>query len=146
MPLQKTVNEAIVIERTFDASIQRVWQALTDATKMKEWYFDIKDFKAEVGHKFQFYAGDETKQYLHICIIKDVVPEKKLSYSWKYDHDPGVSVVTFELFAEGSKTKLRLTHEGIDNFSKAHPELERKNFVMGWDQIINTNLKDFLGK
>ena len=35
--------------------------------KKPKWYFDIKDFKPEVGLAFQFYAGDDKKKYLHLC-------------------------------------------------------------------------------
>ena len=143
----KTVTESIVFERTFNVTSDKVWQAITDPAQMKEWYFDLKSFKPEVGFEFQFYAGDDKKKYLHLCKIKEVVPGKKLSYSWKYDHDPGISVVTFELFPEGNKTTLKLTHAGIENFSEQqHPELEKKNFVDGWNEIIGTNLKVFLEK
>jgi uncharacterized protein YndB with AHSA1/START domain len=139
-------NDPIIMERTFDAKISAVWQALTDKEKMKNWYFEIKDFRPEVGFEFQFTAGDDKRQYLHLCKIKEVIPNRKLSYSWKYDHDPGISVVTFELFPDGDKTKLRLTHEGINNFSKDHPELAKENFVQGWNEIINKNLEEFLKK
>lgn len=144
MATDKVKTEPIVVERTFDANSTEVWNALTDKEKMKQWYFDLKEFKPQVGFEFQFLAGDEKAQYRHICKIKEVIPGKKLSYSWKYEHDPGVSVVTFELFPQGNKTKLKLTHEGTENFSKDHPELDKKNFVKGWDEIINVNLKKFL--
>jgi uncharacterized protein YndB with AHSA1/START domain len=143
---EKTLNEAIVLERTYDAPANQVWDAITNKEKMKQWYFDIKEFRPEVGFNFQFVASDGKRDYLHLCVVKEVIPQKKLSYSWKYDYDPGISVVTFELFPEGNKTKLRLTHEGIDNFSKDHPELEKKNFENGWNDIINKNLKEFLEK
>jgi uncharacterized protein YndB with AHSA1/START domain len=146
MTQEKTLNEAIVLERTYDAPVNAVWQALTDKNKMKQWYFDIKDFKPEVGHEFQFYAGDDKKQYLHICVIKEVIPQKKISYTWKYDYDPNVTLVSFELFPDGQKTKLRLTHEGIDNFSKDHPEFARKNFLQGWTGFVDKELKEFLEK
>ncbi len=139
-------NEPIVMERTLNVTSDKVWQAITDTAKMKEWYFEIESFKAEVGFEFQFYGGDEKKQYLHLCKVTEVVPGRKLAYSWKYDYDPGVSTVTFELFPEGDKTRLKLTHEGIENFSKEHPELAKKNFMEGWNEIINSNLKAFLEK
>jgi len=144
MATQKLTAEPIVLERTFEADSTAVWKALTDKEKMKEWYFDLKEFKPQVGFEFQFLAGDEKAKYLHICKIQEVIPGTKLSYTWKYDHDPGVSLVTFELFPQGNKTKLKLTHSGIENFSKDHPELDKKNFAMGWDEIINSNLKKFL--
>lgn len=146
MSVKKSVDDPIIVERTFNATLSEVWHAITDKEKMKKWYFDIKEFRPEVGFEFQFTGGDDKKRYLHLCKIKEVIPNKKLSYSWKYDYDPGVSVVTFELFPEGDKTKLRLTHQGVNNFAKDHPELAKKNFMQGWNEIINTNLKEFLEK
>ena len=142
----KSKKEPIVLERTFDAGSHDVWQAITDKDKMKKWYFDVKDFRPEVGLEFQFYAGDEKKKYLHLWKIKEVIPGKKITYSWKYDYDHGVSEVTFELVPEGSRTKLKLKHEGIHNFSPDHPELAKENFVQGWNEIINTGLKEYLEK
>ena len=140
----KADKQPIVIEKVFHATPAAVWDAITNKEKMKEWYFDLKDFKAEVGFEFQFLAGDEEHKYLHLCKVTEVNPGKKLSYTWKYDHDPGVSTVTFEIFPDGKNTKLRLTHAGLENFSKEHPELHKKNFMQGWDEIINTNLKKFV--
>jgi uncharacterized protein YndB with AHSA1/START domain len=144
METVKIKNEPVIVEKTFDATPAAVWDAITNRDKMAEWYFDLKDFKAEVGFEFQFLAGDEKSKYLHICKVTEVIPGKKLSYSWKYQHDPGVSEVSFEIFSEGRHTKLRLTHTGLENFSKEHPELDKKNFAQGWDEIINTNLKKYL--
>ena len=57
-------NEPFVIERTFNAPSSKVWQAITDKEQMKEWYFDLADFKAEPGFQFQFegksYAGSSS--------------------------------------------------------------------------------------
>jgi uncharacterized protein YndB with AHSA1/START domain len=146
MAATKTTQESILVERTFNATADEVWQAISDPNRMKEWYFDIKEFKPEVGFEFQFYAGDEKKKFLHICKIKEVIIGKKLVYSWRYDYDPGVSVVSFELFPEGEKTRLKLTHLGTNNFSEDHPELATENFVHGWNEIIHTNLKKYLEK
>ena len=43
---------AIIVERTFNASVGRVWTALTDLNEMRQWYFDLKEFKAETGFEF----------------------------------------------------------------------------------------------
>ena len=63
-------NEPVIIERTYKASIERVWKAITDKDQMKQWHFDLAEFKPEVGFKFQFYGGDEKKQYLHLGDLK----------------------------------------------------------------------------
>ncbi|HQW02016.1 MAG TPA: SRPBCC domain-containing protein, partial [Saprospiraceae bacterium] len=46
-----------IIERTLNAPIDRVWQAITNKSQMKQWYFDLADFKAEVGFQFEFIGG-----------------------------------------------------------------------------------------
>jgi uncharacterized protein YndB with AHSA1/START domain len=113
---------------------------------MKQWYFDLKEFKAEVGFEFQFLAGEEGKSYLHLCKIKEVIVNKKLTYSWRYDGFEGDSFVTFELYEEGNKTKLKLTHEGLETFPASNPDFARQNFVMGWTDIIGVSLKEFVEK
>lgn len=137
----------ILIERTFDAPVAEVWAAITDADKMREWYFDLEDFRPEVGFKFQFMAGSEEKQYLHICKVIEVEERKKLCYSWQYDNYPGQSHVTFELFEVGTKTRLTLTHTGTASFpAKDDPSFSRESFSAGWTHIIATSLKEYLEK
>lgn len=132
-----------VIERTFDAPVTRVWEALTDPDEMKQWYFDIAEFKVEPGFEFQFSAGSEEKQYLHLCKVMEVIPERKLAYTWRYKDYEGNSLVTFELFPEGNKTRLKLTHSGLESFPRL-PDFARESFAMGWKQIIGTSLKQFV--
>ncbi len=136
-------NKPIVIESTYNLPISELWKAITDKDEMKQWYFDIAEFKAEIGFEFQFIAGKDEKKYLHLCKITEVVVGKKLSYSWRYDGYGGNSEVSFELSAEGAKSRLKLTHEGLDTFPKSNPDFGRENFVEGWTYIIGTALKKF---
>jgi uncharacterized protein YndB with AHSA1/START domain len=134
------------IERTYNAPVARVWKAITDKEDMKQWYFDLKEFKPEVGFEFTFSGGTEEKQYLHICKITEVVPQKKLTYSWRYDGYEGNSFVTFELFDEGNKTRVKLTHAGLDTFPADNSDFAAESFAMGWNDIIGNQLKEFVEK
>ena len=135
-----------VIERVFNASAEKVWQAITDREQMKQWYFDLKEFKPEVGFEFQFEGGTEEKSYLHICKITEVIPGKKLTYSWRYDGYEGNSFITFELFSEGDKTRLKLTHAGLETFPASNKDFAKENFEAGWTDIIGKNLGEYLEK
>lgn len=135
-----------VIERTFHASIERVWKALTDKDDMKQWYFDLPAFKPEVGFEFQFEAGEEGKKYRHVCKITEVIVNRKLTYSWRYDGYAGISFVTFELFEENNKTRLKLTHEGLETFPSDNPDLAKERFAEGWIEIIGSSLRKWLEK
>lgn len=139
-------NEPFVIERTYDAPLASVWKAITDKDQMKQWYFDLKEFKPEVGFEFQFTGGEEGRYYLHLCRVTEVIVNKKLTYSWRYDGYAGNSFVTFELFEEGNKTRLKLTHEGLETFPVDNPDLAKENFAAGWNHIIGTSLKEFVEK
>ena len=76
--------------------------------------------------------------------VTEVIPFKKLKYSWKYDGYEGISFVSMELSDLGNKTRLKLTHEGLDTFPISNPDFARKNFSESWNYIINTSLKKYL--
>jgi uncharacterized protein YndB with AHSA1/START domain len=124
----------VVVERSLGAPIETVWRALTDLAQMKQWYFPmLESFKPEVGFETQFNVRMEGKDYLHIWKVTEVVPGKKITYSWKYGGFPGDTLLTFELFSEGNKTRIRLTHTGLQTFEpETNPELVRGNFEKGW--------------
>jgi uncharacterized protein YndB with AHSA1/START domain len=143
MTTKNQLAGTVVIERTFSAPPQRIWKALTDVEEMRRWYFDLKEFKPEVGFEFEFTVEHEGMKYCHLCKITEVISQKKLAYSWRYKGHEGDSLVTLELSADGDKTRLRLTHEGLETFPKA-PSFARKNFMEGWTQIIGSSLKEFV--
>jgi uncharacterized protein YndB with AHSA1/START domain len=135
--------EPIIVERTFDAPLGRVWTALTDVNEMRQWYFDLKEFKPQVGFEFEFIVEHEGNSYHHLCRVTEVVPQKKIAYSWRYKGEPGDSLVSIELSPEGQRTRLKLTHSGVETFPKT-PAYARKNFEAGWTAIVGTELKQFV--
>ncbi len=141
MTEQNKTIEPLVIERIFDAPVARVWQAMTTKEEMGRWFFDLKEFKAQAGFEFQFAVEHEGNTYDHRCKVTEVVPQKKLAFTWRYHGHEGDSLVTFELSAEGNKTKLKLTHTGLETFPKT-PQFARKNFEGGWN-YISTALGDY---
>lgn len=136
----------IVITDTFDAPVDKVWQAITDSRIMPEWYFQVTDFKPEVGFETQVDVVSGDKHYPHLWKVTEVIPGKKISYSGKYAGYPGSSEVTFALAAVNGKTQLTLTHKGIETFPQDTPEFRREGFMSGWDMIIRKQLKEFLEK
>jgi uncharacterized protein YndB with AHSA1/START domain len=144
----ETKNDAatpIVLERTFRAPVEKVWNALIDNEQMKKWYFNLPEFRPEVGFEFRFTGGPSPeKQYEHVCVITEVEPGRKLQYSWRYEGYDGISHVTFLLTPQGDETLLRLTHEGLESFPADVTDFSRSNFEQGWNEIIGTSLKQFL--
>src|SRR3954464_11765667 len=110
------VAEAITMERTLDAPLAKVWRAITDVNQMREWYFNLKEFKPEIGFEFEFVVEHEGRSYHHLCRVTEVVPQRTIAYTWRYKGEPGNSLVTIELSPEDEKTRLKLTHTGIETF------------------------------
>lgn len=143
MTTENQLAEAVIVERTFDAPVARVWKALTDADQMRVWYFDLKEFKPQVGFEFEFVVEHEGNTYHHLCKVTEAIPQNKIAYTWRYKGEPGDSLVTIELFPESNMTRLWLRHEGLETFPKT-PAYARKNFEQGWIAIIGTELKQFV--
>src|SRR4029078_9519637 len=118
MTAKNDLAQAVVIERTYNAPVGRGGKSLTNVDQMRQWYFDPKELKPEVGFEFSFVVEHEGNTYDHRCKITEVVPQKKIAYGWRYSGEEGDSLVTFELFPEGDKTRLKLTHEGLETFPK----------------------------
>jgi uncharacterized protein YndB with AHSA1/START domain len=138
-------NEPLIIERTFNVPVQKVWKALTNKDQMDQWCFKVSDFKAEVGFEFTFEGKRENMTYHHICKITEVEFCKKLAYTWRYEGHPGSSLVTFELSTGGETTLLKLTHTGLETFPNT-ADFEKNNYIQGWNHIIGKALKEFLEK
>lgn len=134
------------IEQIVDAPIEAVWSAITDKDEMRQWYFDLSDFKAEKGFQFEFAGkGNEGQDYIHHCTVIEADALKKLSYSWTYKGIEGYSVVSFELQKEGEKTIVKLIHSGIESFPK-HPDFASESFAKGWSMLIGELLPEYFAK
>jgi uncharacterized protein YndB with AHSA1/START domain len=137
----------LIFERVLNAPVSKVWKALTDTQEMKQWYFDLETFRAEKGFQFQFTGGpDAAHQYLHLCEVTEVIPEKLLTYSWRYEGYTGISFVCFELSEQAGKTLLRLTHRGLESFPGDNPDFAAHNFETGWNEILHVSLKNYVEK
>ncbi|MGN6211102.1 SRPBCC family protein [Parafilimonas sp.] len=94
-------NKDLVVERLLHATIDRVWKAISKPEELRHWFFNLKEFKPEVGFQFSFTAGHkEQVQYTHIT---EVIPLKRLSYSWRYEGYPGISTVIIELLERNER-------------------------------------------
>ena len=112
---------------------------------MKHWYFNLDEFNPEVGFEFSFPGqGHNSEHYIHLCKITEVIPNKRLQYSWRYKDYEGNSFVTFELFPDGNKTKIRVTHDGLETFPQQRADFARASFNAGWSELIGKLLPKYL--
>jgi len=140
-------NDPVIVERVYNVHTKDIWNVLTDNNEIKKRYFQLKDFKPKVGFKFDFLGGaDEGPKYLHLCEITEIIEGKKIAYSWQYDGYSGNSIVNWELFDQGDKTLVRITHTGLETFDENGKDFSKESFRGGWTYFLNDALKNHLSK
>ena len=138
-------TEPVVVEETYRAPIERVWDAITKKDQMRKWFFEsINDFVPQVGFSTKFDVSSGEKNYLHVWRVTEVVPKERLTLQWQYGGYPGDSFVTFALSPSGEGTHVTLTHEGSHTFPRDDPVFSRENCVQGWNYFLCESLKRFL--
>jgi len=135
----------VIVEQTYQATISKVWNAITDENQMRKWYFEtMHSFKPEVGFETEFNVSSNGIDYLHSWRVTEVIDEKKITYRWKFGGYKGESFVTFELSKDNHLTKLKLSEIGIESFPQDNPDFSRKSWMDGWNYFIRESLKAFL--
>lgn len=140
-----TSDSSIRIERTYHTSVEQVWEALTNASAMRLWYFDIPDFRLEKGARFRFFEPGGAQQFAHYAEILAVEPQKELRHTWTYPDLPNrESILTWQLVPRGTATFVKLVHEGIDHFADAGADFSPASFRKGWEAILGRSLAAYL--
>jgi len=138
-------NEPIIVEQNFKTSVKNVWEAITEVSQMRQWFFkNIESFQPEVGFETQFNVKTPEREFMHLWKLIEVIPMQKITYNWKYENYPGDSTVTFELVESDKVTKLILTAIVVENFPNDIPEFKRESGVAGWNYFIKESLKNYL--
>lgn len=135
----------IIVEQSFLAQPEAVWQAITNPELMRQWYFEqIDDFRPEVGFETQFDIEVGGRLFRHQWRVTDVVPGKSITYTWRYEGFPGIGTTEWKLSETDEGTTLVLTSTGIESFSQDIPEFTRESGQAGWVYFIQQRLPDFL--
>jgi uncharacterized protein YndB with AHSA1/START domain len=139
------LNSPIIVEEVLNTSITKVWNALTEHNQMIQWYFEnIEAFEPEVGFQTEFSVQSTSRSFLHQWKVLDVIPEKRIKYSWQYPDIDGYSTVSFELSEINNQTRLKLTVDGLESFPQDIPEFSRESCTEGWIYFIKQRLKNYL--
>jgi len=141
------MSNPIIVEETFNTNSKTIWSAITELDQMVLWFFDnIPDFKPEVGFETQFTVSSESRDFLHVWKIIEVIPEEVIVYNWTYpEYFDGDSFVTFKLnVISENQTTLSVIAEGMRNYPQDIPEFKRESGVNGWNYFIKESLSNYL--
>jgi len=155
LPVERIAPNAIRLERTLNTSPETVWRYLTEANLRQQWFMGgtdatgVGDFELLVDHDK---LSDEKVAYpeSYECFKGRVFEEKVLRFDpprlLETTFQGGENGrVTYELYPEGGKTRLVLTHSDI-----ASP-VGAQDFGSGWnshltvleERLAGRGVKDF---
>ena len=147
-------EEAVVIERIFDAPVDLIWQMWTQPEHFKMWYgpqgftVPVAQMDVRVGGKrlvcMEMQKPDGSMKMWTVGEFTEVVPNQRLVYTESMaDEDgnvvsmsegPTTTEVTVVLEDLGGRTKMIMTHAGVPATSGANE---------GWDQAF-VKLADYI--
>jgi uncharacterized protein YndB with AHSA1/START domain len=149
-----TINTAdktsLEIKRFINVPRDRVYAAWTDPAQLKEWFgpenVRTRNFTADarVGGIYRWDLINEEDEDMTISgEYRELVPGKKIVFTWKWDDDEAwkytKSVVTVELSDRDGGTELRLIHEKLPS------EESRDRHNEGWNSVVD-RLEKFFSK
>jgi len=134
-----TTQDAVVIERTFEAPIEFVWQLWTDAEQFKQWYgpqgatVPVANMDVRVGGKrlicMEMQMPDRTMQMWFAGEYLAVMPSTRLVYTESMADEQGnilspeamgmpagtpeTTEVTVQLVDLDGRTRMVMTHAGV---------------------------------
>lgn len=130
-------DDAVVLERTFDAPIDLVWQAWTEGEHFAQWYgpegftIPVAEMDATPGGRRHvcMASPDGSMKMWFVGEYKVVEPTTRLVYTEAMSDEDGnllspaamgmpgdepmITEVTVELTADGDRTNVVMTHAGI---------------------------------
>lgn len=125
----KTIKQIYKI----NASVEKVWDALTNTKIIDKWGGGPSKMSENVGEKFEFWGGDIYGRNIKVIKNKELVQEW-FEGDWK---EP--STVTFKLEQKGNQTTLQLIHKDI-------PDKDSSDIDDGWKKYYLGPLKELLEK
>jgi uncharacterized protein YndB with AHSA1/START domain len=138
----KSEPQQIVVDEVFPHAPATIWKTLTSGELMGRWLMMAPTGFAPVkGNRFTYQttAAGAWDGVIH-CEVLDVVPNEKLSYTWKGGHEDNTgygsrldTVVTFTLSKVENGTRLRLVHSG---FVLPGNESAFKSMGNGWKKVV----------
>lgn len=148
---EKTAEKtSLEITRFINAPPGRVYAAWTDPSELREWFVPenvrTRNITADVrvGGKYRWdLITQEGENWAAFGEYREVVPGKKIVFTWQWDDDEAwenlTSVVTVEFCESRGGTELQLKHEQLPS------EESRDRHNEGWNSLLE-RLEHFISR
>ena len=134
-------TQDIVVEEVLPHAPETIWKTLTTGELIDRWLMKSTGFEPVAGTRFtlQTTPAGAWDGVIH-CEVLEVVPNERLSYSWRSGHDGNTeygsridTVVTWTLAKVDGGTRLRVVHSG---FVLPKNATTFRNLSEGWKEVV----------
>jgi uncharacterized protein YndB with AHSA1/START domain len=121
MTERSVVHSTFAVERTYDASPERVFAAWAESESKAQWFGDPEAGATEFELDFRVGGRElnrgtvEGRSYTYEARYQDIVPNERIVYAYDMHLDDtriSVSLGTVELKPDGEGTRLTYTEQG----------------------------------
>jgi len=128
---------SVTLTRVFNAPCPLVFRAWSDPAQMVKWWspkeIECRDVQADVkvGGAYRIQMFSEKGEHVAIGKYLDVVPNKRLKFTWQWEHYAMPdSTVTVDFEDLGQTTRLTLTHAGLPD------QEDVADHTRGWTSLL----------
>lgn len=135
---------SVEVKRVFRAPVAQVYRAWTEPEIMNAWFHPNKDMTSvcsadlRVGGRYEVrMISEEDGPFVVGGVYEEIVPEEKLAFTWRWQHDEGEEpneetlVTLFFRAIDAGQTEVTLRHERFGS------DEERDNHTLGWQETFN---------
>jgi uncharacterized protein YndB with AHSA1/START domain len=123
----KLIKKEIVLA----APVAKVWEHITDSKKIAGWLMP-NNFEPEIGREFSMTCNEQGQI---TCVVKEIIPEQKVVYSFRSPVTKVETLVTLTLSKEGKNTRLTLVHSGWEGLPPDQQNVPGL-FDDGWGGVL----------
>jgi uncharacterized protein YndB with AHSA1/START domain len=149
------VEDSIVRETVVAASVERVWEVLTQAEYVGRWFgADKAELDLRPGGSFVMTWAEHGVGLARVERVDEPTPSQPGLFSFRWAVEPGVeptpgeeTLVEFTLAEKGDGTLLKVVESGFSKLDRPAEKQEwhRERNVDGWRQVLEAVAGHFTG-
>lgn len=129
-------TDSVQLKTYIESHPSRVWKTISTAQGMKEW-LGAKEYEPKVGGKIRFEVGGDSPRFIITGTVKEMIIEKKLSFTWLEEKVgeykwPTSTLVTITLTPFHTGTLVILEHSGFRDLPSEIALTEFLGHLTGW--------------
>lgn len=145
--MESTIVKApasVEVKRVFQAPVAQVYRAWTEPAMMNAWFHpnpemtSVCSIDLRVGGRYEIQMHPkEGHPYVVLGVYQELIPEKKLVFTWRWQHDEGEApneetLVTVSFRSvRPDETEITLRHKRFGS------DEERDSHTWGWQETFN---------